>query len=477
MVTLPLRPVLSRLWIPLIGLACLALLTGLGVSYPSVYRRAMIAIMTVPWSRPFIDWEAVTGWIECWSKGVDVYIDNIPCLPLPNNGFNYSPLLLRLTFIRFAYGWTNLFGFLFAVLFFLSLSLLPPSRTKLDFVITLLASISSATAHAVERANTDLIVFLTIVVGVLACGSRLLVRPAGYTVITLAALLKFYPFFALILAVRERAAVFIMVAVAAMTALGSLVLFYGRELVRAADKTLSLFSLGPGDLGFTGPSLFGAKLLPAGIGLVVSKMTTRLFHQDEASAIAIGRLVYHSLLLLFVVQALVIAIWFGRRFRLQHAVAQLDERDADFLLAGAALVCGCFFATANIIHKAIFLLLALPGLLALAHRMSLRFARVAFRGACVAIVFVLWAPSIRECVRIAVAALRNRIDWSHIYQSLRDENNIGMDRAIRFVIDFCDQLAWWWIAIVLTAVIVALVLNSELWATLSRVLRLPRGRV
>ena len=260
-----------------------------------------------------------------------------------------------------------------------------------------------------------------------------------------------------------------------MTALGGLVLFYGRELVRAADKTLSLFSLGPGDLGFTGPSIFGAKLLPAGIGLIVSKMTTRLFHQDAASAIAIGRLVYHSLLLLFVVQALAIAIWLGRRFRLQHVVAQLDQRDADFLLAGAALVCGCFFATSNVIHKAIFVLLALPGLLALAHQMPLRLARVAFRGACVAIVFVLWAPSVRECARIAIATLRNRMDWRHVHQSLRGgDNQGGIDWAIRFVIDFCDQLAWWWIAIVLTAVIVALVLNSQLWAALSRVLPLPR---
>jgi hypothetical protein len=473
MVALRVRPPLYRLLIPTIGIASVALLATLSVAHPRAYHQAMTAIMTAPYSRPFVDWEAVPAWVECWSKGVDVYIDNIRCLPLPNTGFNYSPLLLRLTFIRFAYGWTNLFGFSFAVLFFLSLSLLPPPRTKIDFVITLLASLSSATAFAVERANTDLIVFLAIVIGVLACGSRLLVRPAGYTVITLAGLLKFYPFVALILAVRERAAVFVMVAVAAMTALGGLVLFYGRELVRAADKTLSLFSVG---LGFTGPSIFGAKLLPAGIGLIVSKMTTRLFHHDEASAIAIGQLVYHSLLLLFVVQALAIAIWFSRRVRLQHAVARLDQRSADCLLAGAAVISGCFFATSNVLYKAIFLLIALPGLLALAHQIPLRSGRVAFQGACVAIVVVLWAPSIGEGVRISVAALRHRIDWSHLHQSLADlHNDEGVDRAVRLVTWLCDQLAWWWIAIVLTAVIVALVLNSQLWPALSGIPPLRHG--
>jgi UPF0716 family protein affecting phage T7 exclusion len=252
------------------------------------------------------------------------------------------------------------------------------------------------------------------------------------------------------------------------------VLFYSHELVRAADNVSSQFST---PLEFTGPAMFGAKHLPRGLGFIVSVLATKLFHQDEASATAIGQLVYHSSLLLFVVPAVAIAIWFGRRVRLQHAVAQLDQPSADFLLAGAALVCGCFFATSNVIYKAILLLLVLPGLLALARQTPLQLARVAFRGACVAIVFVLWAPALRECSRIAVAALRNRIDWSHIYQSLRDENNIGMDRAIRFVIWLCDQLAWWWIAIVLTAAIGALVLDSEVWATLSRVFPLPRGGV
>jgi hypothetical protein len=74
--------------------------------------------MTVSYSRPFVGWKFILAHIECWSEVVDVYVDNNMYLPLPNTRFTYSAVLLRLTLIRFAYGWTNLLGFLFAFLVF-----------------------------------------------------------------------------------------------------------------------------------------------------------------------------------------------------------------------------------------------------------------------------------------------------------------------------------------------------------------------
>jgi hypothetical protein len=83
------------------------------------------------------------------------------------------------------------------------------------------------------------------------------------------------------------------------------------------------------------------------------------------------------------------AIWLGHRSRLQYAVAHLSMREADFLLAGATLICGCFFTGDTALYRGIYLLFALPGLLTLAHRLPLQLARAAFRGTCVAIVFVV----------------------------------------------------------------------------------------
>jgi hypothetical protein len=432
------------------------MLTFLYISYYPLYLTAMTAMINFPKSDPFADWEYVPSTIRCWTQGIDVYVENT-CYG--EDVFNYSPLWLRLTFIRFAGGWTNLFCLSFPVLFFLSLASLPPPRmARFDFVISLFSTISSATAFAVERANADLIMFLMIIVGVLACGSRLPVRLAGYALITVTGLLKFYPMAALILAIRERRAIFITLALAVTTALGGLVLSYRDEIVWAVHNLPTGY--------FFHPNQFAAKDVPSGLGVTTSKVATKLFHQDATGAEAIGRLVRNSLLLLLIVAALATAIWFSRRCRLRYGVAQLDAPEANFLLAGAALICGCFFAGENWLYKGIFLLLAVPGLLALSHQSPWRLARVAFRGTCVAIVFVLWFPFVQACIRFAVAGLSKPVNMT-------DEALTRLDRLVRGVMWLFDQLVWWWIIIVLLAALSAFVLNSELWAALFRVLPLP----
>jgi hypothetical protein len=451
MMTSRLRAILLRFAIPAGGLAAVALSATLYVNFPHTYHRVMTTVIALPGPHPFTDWEEVAGAIECSSKGLDVYVNN-PCFTAVPTRFNYSPLWLRFSFIRHGNWWTNLFGFSFAVLFFLSLSLLPSPRTaRFDLVVTLFCAISSATVFAVERANADLLVFLMILMGVFACGSRLPVRLFGYAVITLAGLLKFYPIVALIIAIRERPAVFAAIAFIATTALGGLVLSYHAELVQ---MTLNL----PSGILFH-PLQFSAYDIPNGLGVAVSKVATKLLHQDAARAKAIGRVIHNSLLVLLIVVTLVAAIWFGRRYRLQYAVRQLDIRGADFLLVGAAIICGCFFANENALYRGIFLLLALPGLLALARELPLRLGRAAFRATCVVIVFVLWFPFEQECVRLAFAALGKLVNVS--YQ--------GMDRPVRFVMWLCDQLSWWWIITVLLAILGSLAVNSELWSALSGV--------
>jgi hypothetical protein len=256
-------------------------------------------------------------------------------------------------------------------------------------------------------------------------------------------------------------AIFATIALAATTVLGGVVFLYHDEVLRV------VVSLVDSTVPFN-PFQWGAKDLPGGL----SKVAARLFDQDPTSAKAIGQLLGAILLLLLIAQALAAAVWLGRRCRLQYAVASLEKREADFLLAGAALICGCFFAGESALYRAIFLLLALPGLMALAHQFPLQLARVAFRGACVAIVFVLWCPFVRKSVRVAVAALGEPVNSNYLWMG-----DSGLDRALQFVVWLCDQLAWWWIAVVLLAVLGALVLNSELWAALFRLLPLPPSDV
>src|SRR5262249_24149701 len=168
---------------------------------------------------------------------------------------------------------------------------------------------------------------------------------------------------AIIIVLRERPAVVAMVAFAAGAALAALALSYHDELVLMVGNipSSSYFTL-----------QFSAQDLPGGLGVIAQRVMTELLHQDANVARALAAVVYRSLLLLLIVQAVAAAIWFGRRCHLQSAFTYLPTRRADFLVVGAALVCGCFFAGQSVIYKGIFLLLALPGLLTLSDRFSLR---------------------------------------------------------------------------------------------------------
>ena len=93
--------------------------------------------------------------------------------------------------------WDNALGLALVVLFLVALAFLPPGR---DWRLITLATISSTTMFAMERANIDLLMF---VMAMLVARLRFI----GYAVALLAGMLKFYPIVLLVAAVRERAVV------------------------------------------------------------------------------------------------------------------------------------------------------------------------------------------------------------------------------------------------------------------------------
>src|SRR5215472_13024945 len=99
-------------------------------------------------------------------------------------------------------------------------------------------------------------------------------------------------------------------------------------------------------------------------------------------------------LAIFAALFLAMAGWFFRMVRwrnLRSAFTRLPASEKMFLLIGAALIGGCFFAGANNGYRGIHLLFTLPGLLAMARMegdMPVR--RVAVQG-CVLVVALAWA--------------------------------------------------------------------------------------
>jgi hypothetical protein len=438
------RPV-ARFATPAAGLLVLAVFAALYLHDHDAYIRVLSATMQIPWPHPFVDWEAVSSSIRCAEAGVNVFIDN-PCYTeWAHAPSNYSPLWLYATFIPSGASWDDAIALSFCALFFLSLAMLPPPRGRGDLVIMLLATISSATAFGVERGNADLLMFLMVIAGAGLAARPLPLRLLGYALFTLAGLLKFYPMAALVLALRERPLAFAAVALAAALALTLLVASH------TADIMLMLRNM-PAASYYT--RQFGAADLPAGLGQITRAALTKLLHASPAAADLARSAIDHILHAGLTLVAMSLAITISARWRLQDAMRGTHPRHAAFFVAGAAIVSACFFAGPNVAYRGIFLLLALPGLLALARDLPQPAPRRAFRATSLAVVYVQWALFIQ---------------W--LIKAIGLGDIPGRDATFGYVQWICNELAWWGIVTMLLSVVVTFVRSTGHWDRLARLLR------
>jgi hypothetical protein len=359
-------PILPVLAVPALALlALLAAAAGLHAWDEAAYGRLRIAAGLQPFPL-FLDLRGVTTAIECWARGVDVYGPN-PCDPLLRPHI-YSPLLLRLP-QSVAAPWLTLpLGVAMAAAMAAALLALPaPSRWR-PRALLLLAVASPVTIFALERANLDVLIFAASVLGALLLGGGLALRVAAYALFLLIGLLKFYPLALLALVLRERppVAAALLAAAAAVTALAVLPL---------ADEHLrALAGIHP-HAAYAGT--FGARQLAQGLLLVASEPAA------TAAMLAVAAI------------ALATAWRLATDRAVAETLATLPRRQSDLLAIGALLAVGCFLAGQSVEYRAVFLVLALPALLALAG--STRHAGL-FRAAALAVAWLLWDPLARRLV-------------------------------------------------------------------------------
>jgi hypothetical protein len=470
-----LRPLIFRFAVPACGLLALSFFSCIYITYPHIYYRLIMYMIKFPAPHPFVDWEYVPSAIRCWLEGADVYNDNTCFTVFPDpQPFPYSPLLLRATFLAAGEHWINVTMLAVCVLFFLSIATLPPPRSWRDLFIALFATFSSATFLVAERGNADLILFLMIVAAVSLRSLPLAFRLGGYGLIILAGLVKFYPFVALILVLRERPLVIAAVATISMAALAALLLVYRHELgLMAANlPSPSYFTL-----------QFGSANLPSGIGLTVGKVMEKLGYADEGAARAIAVVVSRAILPILVVSAIIAAFVIARRCDLRGVEAELPGRELDFLIAGAVLICGCFFGGQSVIYRGIYFLLALPGLAQLSRQIPTPSGRRLFDSAGIAIVFVLWTPFLDQCLRFARLTVRlpyiGVAPRSALLHNFNNYDNFPRS-APGYLLWLAGEVAWWWIVTLLLAVLGAFVSRTELWKlfcrfTARRLLTVPQS--
>jgi hypothetical protein len=344
-----------------------------------VYDKILRCWGVVPFRIPFLDISFVLAAWDCTRQGWDVMSDN-PC-DLLHLSFNYSPLWLAAAPIPLSLRDITAVGWVLDLLFIASLSLLPPPQRLVELLLVLVASLSTMVVFALERANADVILFLLALAAGCLSQRGPAARTIGYGLALLSALLKYYPIMVFTLFFRERIAVFAAVALATMAALAVFWAGYHVGIVRGWAN----IPIGPYNT-----DLFAAKNLPFLIGIMVEDAS------PSRSAAAVGWVVTASLYGGLVGAALAICRRLSRFAELRAAIAELPDGERVFMVIGSAVIAGCFFAGQSIGYRGIFLLLVLPGLLALS-RSGGRKLRALCLGSASVIVLLMWG----ECLRRA----------------------------------------------------------------------------
>jgi hypothetical protein len=418
----------------LLGLAAL-LWTADRPGYFTGLRFFFTVIGTPP--QPFDDFGSILSAAFCWRQGVNVYLPNA-CMG--GGIFNYSPAMLELgrlpvgPWLQFPGGMALDIGFI------LSWAWLPPARAWPELGARLAASCSGAVAWELAAANVDEVIFLIVLAALWCLPAHRRLQLAGYALFLLAAALKFYPAALLALMAREPVRV-ILLAVILCDVAGGLYFSEFRAGTAAAVAVL------PGFLPFL--DLFGALNLPYGLVLLHNLNNLTLLPAPAAYLAAIHRPMamfwLHGGKLAGCVAVLIVAML--RAPARGHELRELDEVRLLCLLAGAILITFCFMATQNLNYREIFLLLALPGLAALARR---RDDPMLLWGP----VLLMWETPIRHLATTlagAVLAGRYQVDAQVAVWLLR-------------------ELLWWWFVLQLLEIIISFLRGAaaSLWRARGR---------
>jgi hypothetical protein len=260
---------------------------------------------------------------------------------------------------------------------------MPPQRRLVGLLLVLAASLSTMVVFALERANADILFFVLALAAGLLAERGLPGRMIGHGLALLSALLKYYPVMVLIILFRERIAVFVAVALVAAASAAAFWAVYDEEIVRGWAQ----IPAGPYNT-----DLFAAKNLPFMVGMIVEEAAA-----PSRSAPAFAWAVAAGLYAGLGGAVLVICRRLFSMPELCAATAALSGRERTLMVIGSAVIAGCFFAGQSIGYRGVYLLLVLPGLLALARSAAPRVRKLCFSTA-VVIVLLMWG----ECFRHAL---------------------------------------------------------------------------
>ena len=427
-----------RFVLSLLGIALFAAASGLYLGgYTAAYRYLVFALGGYDLDAPFMDMDTILSWMECYRQGIDVFVQN-PCDVL-DRLMAYSPVWLLGAHLHLNTSWTPIVGVGLNLIFLVSLVMLPPARTWRGMSVLIAATLSNSVVFAVQLANADLLMFVLLLLAGLAALRQLPTRLMAYPLIVAAALLKFYPVAALIIAVRERLGWFLLAVVFSAASLGAFV------YIDAADIPRALRFVPSGDDLY----MIGARSLPHGLQKILPQVY---------AALSISPGVVQAVLCIVTV---ILAVRLALRRDLVDAFALLSESERVFLLLGCVVLVACFFTGQSYRYRAVFFLFVLPAMTALWTERHSRFATLLFGITSICVVFLMWGYYLARSVGALVAML---------------PGPKVLGAAVKTGFWLGREMIWWWVIGVMLAAILLIVAESEIARDFARLLVRARRR-
>ena len=318
-----------------------AVITVVALLAIGTYMRGNVTdawrMISIPGNSPtFTDTRTITHSIDCLLTGQDPY--TVRSFDPWHRVYNYPPIWLKARYLGVTSRSTNLIGTMLALTMACACLLLFRAKSWVSAFIIFFAMTSRAVLFAVERGNTDQLVFSLLVFGFFLIDRQQAKLKSLFTglLIGLLTILKIYPVVTAVVFIRNRNGV-VKALLTAVSSIAALVLTSGHSLPILLANT-------PQDTQLS----FGALPFFVALGNHVSLASTSPISQHPKLA-SLGGMLLGTL-------SLTAAL--NYRDRVNQFLSQLDFDHARGRLAisGLAIFCFAFISGASYDYRLIFLL-------------------------------------------------------------------------------------------------------------------------